>query len=316
MPDDRNEPRSGAQPARQRLTPADRSKELLPWRVAPDLSRCKLYWLPVRSFPVPGAQRDWLLGFLDRWAAALKTKHGLRAELFLQYKTVHPELSKPLLNHMLDLIPILGLGRKPGAGLPQFPSNEEIRTMTKSMFDTLKREEPFKFPNVEKYMPDYAYWFVEKSAKAQLDLFFGHGGITMAFLKPDPKTVPAPLPISEAQRKKMPMFQIINPDKTQAQAASLADGFLAKSKQLFGAGLESEPQMKGIPFILPLLDSPDFFSQPPEVVENAFQVFEVYLRESPLDKGMLLAFKSEEMEETLIGLLRELREENAVYPEA
>jgi hypothetical protein len=300
---------------RQRLTPADRAKDLLPFRCANEMTRCHLYWLPVRQFPVPAAQRAWLLLFIERWAALLKKELSLRMELFLQYKTVHPELVKPFLNNMLDFVPALGLGRKPGGGVPAFPSKPEMDAMTKSMYESLKRGDNMDPPDTKKYMPDYAYWFVGKTPKPQLELFFGQGGMTLAFLKSDPKTAPPPLPISAAQRKKLPMFQTMDFDKGRAAAASLADAFLPKSKQLFGAGLDDEPQMKGIPFVLPLLDSADFFSQPPEFVENVFQVFDVYSRESPADRGILLAFTAD-LEEGLIQLLKDMAEEKLYYPEA
>jgi hypothetical protein len=307
------------QVARVRSTPADRSKELLPWRHAPKLTKCKLYWLPITSFPVPVAQRVWLLQFLERWTEIMKADFQLRTEVFLQYKIVHPNLSKPLLNTMMDFIPIMGLGRKPGeSATPAFPSKEEIEAMTKSMFDTLKREEPFILPDATKYMPDYSYWFVGKASKEQRDLFFGHSGMTLAFLKADPKTTLPPFPISPALRKKLPVLQNIDIEKSRAQAASLADSFLAKSKELFGAGLDSEPQTKGIPFVLPILDTADFFSQSEKVVDDLFQLFEVYIRESPADRGILLAFKTDrtDMEEALIELLKAMKEEGLLYPEA
>lgn len=300
--------------ARQRITPIDRTADLLPWRRAHELTRCFLYWLPVSTFPISTRQRTWLMEFLSRWIGLMKER-GLRPELFLQYKTVYPDLMKPLLNNMMELIPVMGLGRKPGAPLPVFPSKDEVAKKTQEMYDTLKRGDQVQLPDTKEYMPDYSYWFVEKSEKHQRELFFGHGGMTFTFLKADPKTAPPPLLISEAQKKKMPVLQKINVDKMWAQANSLADAFLPKSKEYFGAGLESEPQMKGIPFILPLLDSADYFSQPAEVVEKALDLFAVYIRESPADKGMLLSF-GVELEEDLIKLLKQMKEEKFIYPES
>ncbi len=183
------------------------------------------------------------------------------------------------------------------------------------MYESLKRGDNVEPPDTKKNMPDYAYWFLDKAGNEQLKMFFGHGGMTLAFLKVDPKTAPPPLPISDAQRKKLPMFQTMDVDRVMARSASLTDGFLAKSKELFGAGLESEPQMKGIPYVLPLLDSADFFSQPEEVIENLFQLFDVFARESPADRGILLGFKAE-LEEPLRQLLKGMAEEKLVYPEA
>ncbi len=302
----------GADKTSRRLTAIDRSAELLPWRRARELTRCFLYWLPVSAFPVPALQRGWLMEFLTRWSLLMK-ELGLRPETFLQYKTVYPDLMKPLLNNMMELIPILGLGRKPGAALPEFPSEDEVQQSTKSMFDALSHQKDVDLPDAKKYMPDYSYWFVEKSGQKQRDLFLGYGGFSMVFLKPDPDTVAPALPITPALRKKLPILQEL--ENNFAKANSLKDSFLAKSKEFFGQGLEKEPQMKGIPFILPLLDSVDFFSQPAEVIENCFQLFDAYLRESPIDKGVLLAVK-EDIEEQFINLLNGMRKEKLVYPEA
>jgi hypothetical protein len=295
-----------------RLTPIIRSEELRPWRRAHELTRCFLYWIPVSSFPIPGTQRSWLMEFLTRWTLLMKDL-GLRPEVFLQYKTVYPDLMKPLLNNMMDLIPIMGLGRKPGAPLPELPSEEEAKKDTKKMFDALLHEKPVELPDAKKYMPDYACWFVDKSDKKQRELFLGYGGLSMAFLKPDPNTATPTLPFTPALRKKLPMVQEL--EKSFAQASALKDSFLAKSKEFFGGGLEQEPQLKGLPFILPLLDAADFFSQPAEVIEKCFQLFDAYVRESPADKGVLLAAK-DDIEERLIDLLNGMREEKLVYPEA
>lgn len=295
--------------------PVDYHSELLPWRRADGLERCFLYWLPVDTLPMPAGQREWLMQFLDRWVSLMKDRFGLRPELFLQYKSVHPHLMKPLLNTMMDFVPIMGLGRRPGAPLPEMPSVNEIQATTKKMFDALRQQQPLPLPDANKHLPDYAYWFVTKSEKQQRELFFGYGGMTITFLKPDPKTAPRPLPISANLRKRLPMLQVVDIDQLMTRVASLADGFLAKSKGLFSAGLENEPQTKGIPFILPLMEADDFFSQPPEVVEQCFDLFDVYFRESPADKGVLLAFAAE-LEPSLLALLEEMREQNLIYPES
>jgi hypothetical protein len=297
-----------------RLTTIDRSAELLPWRRARELTRCFLYWIPVSTFPIPTVQRGWLMEFLTRWTLLMKER-GFRPETFLQYKTVHPDLMKPLLSNMMELIPVMGLGRKPGTALPEFPSEAEVQQSTKAMFDALSQKKSVDLPDAKKYMPDYAYWFVEKSDKEQRELFLGYGGLSMAFLKPDPNTAAPPLPFTPILRKKLPMLEQL--ERNFAKANSLRDSFLAKSKEFFGGGLEQEPQMKGIPFILPLLDSADFFSQPAEVIEKCFQLFDAYIRESPSDKGVLLAVKQDiDIEDGLIELLNTMREEKLVYIEA
>ncbi len=81
-----------------RLTPLDRSRDLLPLKRADQLTRCALYWIPVSAFPVPSGQRAWLDVFLDRVSDLMQKAHQLRAELFLQYKIVYPALLETFLD--------------------------------------------------------------------------------------------------------------------------------------------------------------------------------------------------------------------------
>jgi hypothetical protein len=285
-----------------RLTPVDRSHELAPWRRANELTRCWLYWMPVSGFPIPLAQRAWLLQFLERLASTASDQFGLRREIFLQHKTVAP-LMDAFLRTTREFQPLMGLSRRPGAPLPKFPSNEEMKEMVKS--GTF---------NLDEITPDYCYWFLKKSGKKQLETFWGHGGISMIFAEPDPATTPPPLPFSAAFRQKSTVFQKVDVDGVWESAFSLNDGFQAKSKELFGAGLEQNPQYPGITFILPLLRSSDFFSQPEQESAKWFQLFDLYLHETPEDAGILLASKTD-IDETLIELLGKMREEGLVYPE-
>jgi hypothetical protein len=92
------------------------------------------------------------------------------------------------------------------------------------------------------------------------------------------------------------------------------DGFQEKSKSLLGVGLQDDPQFKGLRFVLPLLKASDFFSESEQEVEKWFQLFDVYVNESPPDKGILLASKLD-LEDSLIDLLKTLKEEGLEYPE-
>ena len=95
---------------------------------------------------------------------------------------------------------------------------------------------------------------------------------------------------------------------------ALRDSFQDKSKALFGQGLEDDPQFAGLRFVIPLLESKDFFGQPPEEVGKWLDLFEVYVNESPADGGILMAVK-EDREESLIALLEEMRAQNLEYSE-
>lgn len=292
----------------QRLTPIEDSKEFLPWRRAQALTRCFLYWAPVDSFPVPTGQKDWLSIFFDRLTALLGEKLGMRAEVFLQVKTVYPDLLDQFLDIAKELTPIMGLSRRPRVEPPPIPTLEDLQPIA----DGTK-----KF-DYREYMADYCYWFLSKPNKRGRDLFFGNAGMTILFLKPDPKTVPPKLPIPPKIRT-APLFQEIfeqiDLERLTARAFSLRESFLKKSVELFRGGLEKNVQFRGVPFIIPLLGTENFFQEPAEVCEQWFELFDVYINESPADRGIVMAAKID-FEDDLRGLLLKMKEEGLVYPEA
>lgn len=287
----------------QRLTPIDRDPDLYPWRRAHGLTWCFLYWIPVTSFPVPMSQRQWLLIFLDRVSSLLGTQYDLRPEIFLQYKSLYPDLMKSFVKSSVDFGPLPGLGRKPGATIPAAIREQDIQ----DMMDGKKYD-------FNEWVADYSYWFVNKSAKKQRELFLGYGGMTTIFLKPDPKTKAPAIPFSPAIRNYFSIFQKFDVDGLVGHTFALMDGFQEKSKKLFGDGLEDEAQLQGIRFILPLLSTQHFFNQGEETREKWFQLFDVYINESPADQGILLASKLD-LEQQLIVLIKRMREENLEYPE-
>lgn len=282
----------------------DQATALLPWRRAHQLTRCFLYWIPASSFPMPAAQRDWLIEFLERFAKVLETKYGHRREVFLQFKTAMDDRDQ-FQSLAPKFSPLLGLSRQPGDKIPDLPTKED-------MMPVVRGEKEF---NLKDWIADYCYWFVCKKPIEQMKAWFGRGGVTIIFLKPDPKTVPVKLPFTQAFREKNPVFKVIDVDALVAGAFAMKDDFLQKSKQLFGEALESNPQYPGILFILPLLRTAHLFEQPEEYCEKCFQLFDIYVNESSADKGILLAFKND-YEEALIGVLEEMRKGSLVYPGA
>lgn len=288
-------------PRPTRLSSIDRSRELLPWVRAERLTSASLYWLPVNSFPIPSQQRHWLMGFLDLFVPVAHKEFGLRSEVFLQYKTIHPSLIDPFLKSSVELNPMMGLSLRPGAGLPEIPAIEDMQPI----IDGRKK---FDF---NEFVGDYCYWFLDKSEKRQRELFLGYGGLTTMFLKPDPRTQARPLPFTQAQRKH-PVFQEFDIDRIWTQMNALSDGFQQKSKDLFGSGLKEDPQFKGLLFILPLLCTADFFDQPAEETEKWFQLFDIYINESIRDKGVLLASKCD-LDDTLVRIVRAMRDKGTHY---
>ncbi|HUG82761.1 MAG TPA: hypothetical protein VML01_13910 [Bryobacterales bacterium] len=298
---------SGDEPA-SRLSPVDRSRDLLPFRRADELKQCCLYWLPVRSFPAPDSQKNWQLEFFKRLVQRAKDKWALRVETFFQYKSVI-DINDQFQRTAMEFQPLLGLSRRPNAGpLPLMPTNEQLHEDPEAV---LRGEKKI---NINDYLADYCYWFVTKAGEKQRESFLGRGGMTMMFLKADPNTVPPEIYFSPHDRETNKAFQMMDVDAVIQGGFSLADEFLPKSKELFGEDLKDEPQIEGIKFILPLLHTADFFSQPKEMHEKWFGLFDLYVNESPDDKGLLLASKTD-LDEDLIEMLKEMREEDFVYPE-
>ena len=107
--------------------------------------------------------------------------------------------------------------------------------------------------------------------------------------------------------QKHELFQEFDVKGMVAGGCAMQDPFLAKSKQVIGKGLKSSVQLETIAFMLPLLTASEVFGLPEPDLKAYFELFDVYLRESPADAGMLLASKHD-LEETLIAVLEEMRE--------
>lgn len=298
-------PRSGNQPERRdRLHPVDMSKALAPFRKASSVNDCHLYWIPISSWPAPNGQRAWLLEFLGKLHAVVESKTELRGEFFLDYH-VAEDFERLFLKSAIELAPFLGLARRPGTSLPKGPTQQELKDAAqgRSEFD------------LKKHMPTYCYWFLNQDLARLLPLFFGHGGTSMMYLAPDPGAKPPKIPYLDEIKEIFPTLPFDKLEAMSSAAASMGDGFLKKSKLLFGTGLEEEPQYDGLPFIVPLLEAGDFTRQPQQERQNWFELFELHWRESPADRGLFLASKLD-IEEDIIGLLEQMKEAGHIYPVA
>jgi hypothetical protein len=307
---------------RRRLAPAD-ELALQPWRRATELTRCSLYWIGVQSFPIPSGQRAWLLNFITRLAQHLQEEVGLRHELFVRAKGLNPALREMFVGKSVDWMPVTGLSRTPNAPMPPQPSDADIKALQegKKKFD----------PN--EYTPGYSYWLLDSAFQPQMEALFGAGATTILFLKPDanaqaPKlALPKELmqnpmfagadpnsafPLPSFVREN-PLMRQLNVEGKINAAFKLQGEFLAKSKTIFGAGLEDSPASRGFAFIIPELESKDFSQQPEEDVKKWFGMFELYLHESTPDQGILLAAR-EEIDALLIEIIQKMKDEGLQYP--
>src|SRR5262249_45321750 len=144
----------------------------------------------------------------------------------------------------------------------------------------------------------------------------GHGGMTIVYFEPDPRTQAPKLFFSDKVRAHpmlQPLFQQFDLDRMQDRNYALLDGFLAKSKNLFGVGLEEDAQFKGLLFVIPRLRTRDFFDQPRES-EKCLELFSIYVNESPEDMGILVA-STTDLDDHFIDLVKKMRSEGLEYPE-
>ena len=164
--------------------------------------------------------------------------------------------------------------------------------------------------------PNYCYWFLHKRSREQREVFLGHGGLTAIFVKPDPATKAPEVAIPKRAMRNPAMRELIEKSNLQGMldgAFALKAGFLAQSKELFGADLREAPEFEGLPFILPLLDANTFLRHATEEVGRWFELFDVYVHESPADQGVVLAAKKG-CKLPLGEVLAQLREEGLGYP--
>lgn len=275
-----------------------------PFVRATAVTDASVYWMPVGKFPMLPWQREWIQEFHARLARLFK-KSGLREEVFLQWKTLYPDLLDRFTKTSSEHVPVTGMSLKPGNAPVEAPDLESVR---KQVEDAQKNQTGV---DTTRWMPDYLHWFARKRPVEQREHFLGHGGMLTLYIAPDPATS-APEVEMPGFVKKLSVYDARMQDDIQA-AYSLRDAFLARSKEAFGAAFREDPAYRGMAFILPLLTGASLVSATPDERAAWFDVFHGYLVESKPDSGMVLAVKSPEFDETLSELLREMRDDGFVY---
>ena len=279
-----------------RLQPVtDPRAALKPWRRAESLTDCFLYWTPVRAFPMSEPEREWMSEFHTRFSARAKANSSLRAEVFLR-DTAFPDLLAPFIATSMEFSPLRGLGRVPGEPLPMVPyqPSKDARSV------------PPKMPGW--------YWFMNKAEERQRECFFGYGHTATIFLAPDPKTKAPRLPISDGLKKRIEALQTFDLQAMMNTAFASKDGFLVKSKEVFGGPeLKDSLHLRGTQFVLPILSSTNFLRSTPEERAKWFELFDIYLLESPRDRGMLIASKHN-LDDLICTLVEDMRIDGPPYP--
>jgi hypothetical protein len=300
--------------------------------------------MPARICSLPASQRDWLIEFLRRFSANCQERLELVPETFLLAKTVRPgaPLHEAFMESSFEMNPILGLSREPGSSPPPLPTGEE----RKQMADGKKNFA------IDDYVSDYCYWFLNKDDAEVRRRFLGAGGLTTLFRKPAPEAAPLlivppslpqmnphdfipkflsghpqlgplvsgfrtdgsfPMPAIIADHPAMKsVFSTLGGHSMAQRGHALADGFRARTKEVFGSGLPQDMAFKGLPFVIPRLSSQTFFGVSGETVREWFSVFDVYLAESPADEGLVLA-SLHDLHPVLAAIIADMRAASYVY---
>ncbi len=289
-----------------RLTEAPGKEPVDPFRKAESLSRCELYWLPA-SLPAKEQQRKWALQFLSELVKRLAAGGRLQTELFVEAEAIYPDRQEQFIQTALDFNPVMGFSRVPGAPLPSIPKTEDTEAIR-------RQEKPFE---LKPFLRGICYWFLRKNPQKQLELFWGWGGMTMLLVKPDPAAQAPPLVVPAGVQKHpayQSMAQQYDIPGMLSMAASAQSEFLKKSKTYFGKGWEDRLEYRGLLYVLPRWCSQDFFHLPEEEVKHLFEICDLFVTESPADKGVLLA-SSKPIRPIIHEVVTSLREAGHVFPD-
>ena len=317
------------------------SKQIVPWRWAEMLRSCHLFWIPARFGDMPRGQREWLLTFYGHLSEFMQSELELRAEIFMSSRTIHENsaLKDIYLNATLSDTPIAGRCRRMHLQKEATPpTQKDIDDMAAGK----KKYDPYD------YAPENAYWFLSREDRELRERYTGYGGLTMLYRKPDaqsstpPPSIPANMPLiipkfirnepsikalleefdprnpgkTPAFLKNQPgmrsVFSTLKADRLQEKAESLQSSFGARSKEVFGDGMPRDITFEAMPFLLPQFATQDFFAATEKKIHSWFDLFDVYIRESQEDEGVVLACK-DNLTSAIAGIILKMRSEGYRY---
>ncbi|MCU1224429.1 MAG: hypothetical protein JWQ42_2522 [Edaphobacter sp.] len=316
------------------------SKALLPWRWAESMRSCSLFWIPVNFRSIPRSQQEWLLKFFARLSAHLFEASGLQAEHFMQMQVIdeNEQLRKSFINAMMKESPMLGRCWLPRGTQPIPASDQEVELLASKK----KEFRPYDYAHAQ------AWWFLGRDVDALWERYLGYGGFTAFFLKPHVEENLASIPpIANTQiiipkflrndpglkvlledfnpqkpnqipgfirnhRAMRQVFSLFEPDMMQQNNNVLASPFRDLTKDIFGVGIPRDLEYEGILFVLPKLASQDFFAHTDQRIRRWFEVFDVYINESPEDEGIIMACK-DDMAPLIASIVGGMRTEGYRY---
>ena len=316
------------------------SKALLPWRWAESMHSCSLFWIPTNLGSIPRGQREWLLEFFTRLSAHLSEASGLQAEYFMQMQVIdeNEKLRKAFMDAMMTESPMLGRCWLPRGKQPTPASDQEVELLA-----TKKKEfHPYDYTHPQ------AWWFLGSNGAALRERYLGYGGFTAFFLKQDAEEKLTTIPAAANMRMMIPkflrndaglkllfedfdpkrpnripsflrnhpamkqVFSTLDADNLQQKSKTLASLFRDRTKEIFGASIPRDLDYEGILFVLPKFASQDFFAHTDEQIRRWFEVFHVYINESPEDEGLIMACK-DNLTPLIASIVGEMRDKGYRY---
>ena len=282
------------------LPPAER---LLPFRYAESFTGGSLYWLPVDSFPIRTAERQRILPLLTGLVQALEKSLKAQPACFWSQEAMSPstpERRDRFFDDLYRLQPASGYQRRAGQVLQMLDGDQLVR-------DVQALTGPL---DVAKYQHFLSFWCTAVEVDYFLENYFGYSFATVMLLANSP-AAPPPVKLPAFLLKHpgfKPLVEDTPPEALAKKMAAAGHPFGKMSRELFGEGFARPSYLKAMPFIVPDLAAGDFFSQGRKLTDALFTLTPVYIRESKVDQGVLIASR-EPLHELLIELL-------AAVPEA
>jgi hypothetical protein len=230
-------------------------------------------------------ERQWMLRFIELLTKALAAGFGLEPKQFIEQGRLPAAVRDDMLRRGFEFQTIPALTRLPA-------ENTAPRALGSCL------------------------WFPGKQDARQRELFFGYGAMTIWYVAADEHAEAPPLPFGPGMRSAPMLARVFNAFDVEQMFSTLfaiQHRAFEKSARLVADLGDSAPEAKRSLIVLPVLTSSDFFTQREDVVKGWFEIFDVYLRESATDNGLLLAAKMD-LSEAIVGIVESMRAEALEYP--
>ncbi len=260
---------------RKRLSGPDRDldRRLLPFRRHwPDRSwhdDWRLYWVPASFENRSSTKCDpRFLYVFEGLLEFLNGKVAARGLTFMDSQLTYPHLIEHMVLNAIEYLPLSAMGFHPGRGAASLPRYDEIVAVDfRSVYERLKeKQQAFRTEDMFPNAPKPQHFILGDQDLARRNLM-GRGGFTFYLSR-----------------------------HGQAEFGELAQQILQENT--------TDPVMREIPMPVPLLDSAAFTTARAEHLEACFNLFDLYVAESPADTGILIA-ATHDLDEVLPELIRQ-----------